>query len=476
MMGGFSGQSGNSDTWVSVPVNGAVGSQWQQITSSQTFAAYQTSGSAYGADHQGRFYVVGGSLAPLPLNNPPSVVYFNTTWMSTNAQTWTAYSNTTGQQYSARTSPSCVVDSQNNVYVIGGGPTTFVQSGPYYHPVGSTDVWKSSNFGSTFTLVTANGGFAPRYSASVTIIASSAFSTDVITMAAGCTWSLTAGEIAYNDVLASTHGGLSFYMISSSAPWSTRCQAAMAQSKAGALVLMGGRTAPAYLAVEDADTWVSLDGGYTWVNIQTSASWSPRVGPSIALDSNERIVVLGGANQVYWASDATVYTSSLSLTNISQWIGPVLLELTGTAYVLPPTQAGCIGLVCLPTSTTPNCAATARCTTGTGTGTSTSTSTGKGTATSTGGTSNNSTSSSSSGLSSGAIAGIVVGAVVFALLVLCVVVVCCCFMSTTKKSSTDSTNDATIPSAQHSHSQLEESQVEMADKSHNTTDVEAETA
>ena len=405
MMGGIVGQSGVSDSWVSTPVNGAVGGQWVQITGNNTFAAYQSAGSAYGMDKTGRFYVIGGALSPLPLNNLPSVTYFNTTWTSANAQTWTAYSNTTGQQYTARTGPAVVVDSSNNVYVIGGGWTTFVQTGTpsYYHPYGCAEVWKSSNNGATFSLVAANASFAPRYSASAVITASKALSTNVITLAAGCNFG--NDEFGMNDVLYSTNSGQSFVMLTANAPWSARCQAAMAQSAAGALILMGGRSAPAYAAVEDSDAWISLDGGYSWVNIQSSGAWSARVGPAIALDSSERVILLGGAAGVYWAADATVYTSSLSLTSVKTWIGPVTQALTGTAYALPATQSGCVGLVCIPTSTTPNCAAAAQCSSGGGT---TGGNTG-GTTTSSGGGGGG---GGGSGLSGGAIAGIVIGCAV----------------------------------------------------------------
>jgi hypothetical protein len=157
-----------------------------------------------------------GSIVLMGGNIDSGVV--NDTWRSTNkGTTWTLMNASSG--WSARASHSSVVMPDGSIVLMGGSLST----GGY-----SNDVWRSVDNGATWTLETAHAGWSARYRQ------------NTVAMPDGSIV-LTGGYdgVHKNDVWRSTDNGATWTQLPD-AGWSARAESGSVAMPDGSLILMGG--------------------------------------------------------------------------------------------------------------------------------------------------------------------------------------------------------------------------------------------
>ena len=293
----------------------------------------------------------------------------------------------------------------------------------YY--IGGSAMWQSSNLGTLFTPITPSAGAATylngaalgyRESHTAVIFSPTPGKESIVVVGGG--GQLNRGFA--NDVWQTTDYGTSWQALTTSAGWSPRQNPQVAIGMNGVMVLYGGMawtnssTPNAYGWSWFSDVWVSLNGGSQWYQLTANSAAGPRAYGGMVVDKNGYLFVSSGSS--IWSNWlASAYRSQYSLYNIQQW-----LPITNPSIPIP--AALCPG-------TTPG---------------------GGG--------------SSSSSLSGGAIAGIVIGSVAGALLLCLILFVLVCRRGGEKK--------ATSYEAQPEHSQVTQSEgnttheMEMAETQH----------
>ena len=256
---------------------------------------------------------------------------------------------------------------------------------------------------------------------------------------------------------ATTNYGTSWTQVTANAAWAPRQSPNVAVSSSGVFVLVGGMAyLNAYLGGAwywFTDAYVSLDAGATWLLVNPSISSGSIAYSGITVDPRGYVVMSGGLIgppsflTSAWGWTNTVANSSLSLNNLQNWLPAFNASYPASSsssypcqgsFVPPPpsTLSSSSGGAAVPTTASSSSAA--------GTQPSVSSSgavvvpvvlsSSSAVGSTPAGNSSNS-GGGSSGLSGGAIAGIVIGSVVGVALILVV----CCFLlwnrSDTKASS-----------------------------------------
>ncbi|MCK9593324.1 MAG: PKD domain-containing protein, partial [Methanoregula sp.] len=196
--------------------------------------------------------------------------YLNDVWRSTDdGATWTQMTANAG--WPVRSRHSSVVMPDGSIVLMGGeGGDT----------VGINDVWRSTDYGATWTQMTANAGWSERsYHSSVVTPDGS------IVLMGGID---NSGNYK-NDVWLSTDDGATWTQMTASAGWTARrCHSSVAMPD-GSIVLMGG------IGIDCTnDVWRSTDYGATWTEINSNAGWSARGSFSSVVMPDGSIVLMGG--------------------------------------------------------------------------------------------------------------------------------------------------------------------------------------
>ena len=437
-----------------------------------------------------RFYVLGNNVLSTSATLTPYAG-----WASDDGLTWTeVMDNATSYAMAADTTEKgqfvsdgvCVVGLNDVVYYVSGNRT-----------------WASTSLGVTFTPVTPTSSpyldtatRGVRFNMAVVIYATAPMQDRIVVLGGQTS---TAGWIA--DVWASTNYGQSYTLITPSPGWSARQDAMVAVSQSGVIALVGGMAWSNAVAnwVWFADSWASLDGGVMWYQLSSGTSLGPLAYGGISVDANGYIITSGGMSSG-WSWTNPVAKSTYSLNNIQQWLPALAATAVTPAGYCPVTPAQYVR-----SSSSPSAAARVSSTAGaTSAALSTSTATAvpvtsavaspstaaagavtsaaaststaavnsatsaragatsastAGGATPPGGVSN-----SSSGLSGGAVAGIVIGCIVGMFLLLLV-----CFVGQRTGKTKQATSYATQPEPSQqsemepssANSEFEQSQVEM---------------
>lgn len=228
-----------------------------------------------------------------------------------------------------------------------------------YHTASLSDVWESTDGGSTWTELAAISSWPPRF-----LLSSLSLGTgDVVVLGgenggyfndvwrsadAGVSWSQTAANIPWkarsgagvvllstgdlllmggyngsclNDVWRSNDDGSSWLNIEPHAPWSSRCGfGAASLSIMGDVLVMGGTDGVRQLN----DVWASHDGGLSWTALTTNASWSPRrFFSTVALPYGSLLVMGGSDNDGNYLSDVWQSVDGgvtwTQLTSVAPW-------------------------------------------------------------------------------------------------------------------------------------------------------------
>ncbi len=150
------------------------------------------------------------------------------------------------------------------------------------------DVWRSTDNGATWTLVTAGAGWPGRCGHS------SAATPDggiVLTGGnVGGTWPLER-----NDVWQSTDYGAAWTLMTAGAGWSPRAYHTSIAMPDGSIVLMGGKTGGTRSV---NDVWRSTDNGATWTQVTAGAGWMPRAYHTSVAMPDSSIVLMGGGRDL----------------------------------------------------------------------------------------------------------------------------------------------------------------------------------
>jgi len=316
-------------------------SQIDYTSGAQGLGAWNTQ-----CQHRGtfnRFYVIGNNQ----LSTSAAIVPF-AGWASDDSLTWfevmdnaTSYamgSDKTSDGKAYLSDGICLVGINDNVYYVSGART-----------------WVSTNLGVTFTgVVQASGSSYMSYATAGTrfnhaaVIYTTSPGNDRMVVLGG----QTTNSYWVNDVWASTNYGSTWTLVSAAAPWSVRQDAMVAVSQSGVIVLVGGME---YVGgangtwVWNSDAWASMDGGSTWLLLRANTTLGPVAYGAIDVDANGYIVTSGGMIPGWSWADPNVGRSTYSINNIQQWYQGV-----GTSYcsVVVPSSLCAVSTYTNPSSCT----------------------------------------------------------------------------------------------------------------------------
>ncbi len=194
-------------------------------------------------------------------------------WRSTdNGTTWNLM-NTSA--WPARSYHSSVALSDGSILVMGGKDVDGTNL---------NDVWKSVDNGATWTQLTTSGTMWSARNKHSSVV----LSDDTILLMGGYDLNFK------NDIYKSTDGGTTWSKITDSAIWSTReCQQTVVLPD-DSIVLMGGNRGSLL-----NDVYRSIDKGVTWEQVSSSAEWSARQYHSSVALPDGTIVLMAGNDGSY---------------------------------------------------------------------------------------------------------------------------------------------------------------------------------
>ena len=258
LMGGYDGDFRN-DVWRSTD----KGVTWTQMTAAAGWSPRHGQSSVSLPDGS---IVLMGSAGVWPINND--------VWRSTDyGATWTRLTANAG--WSPRMSHSSVVMPDGSIVLMGG------YDGSGY----LNDVWRSTDYGATWTRMTSNAGWSARaWQSSVAMPDGS-----IVFMAGGDN---NAGGWK-SDVWRSTDYGATWTRMTSNAGWSARIEQSSVVMPDGSIILMGGKDSIDNIM---NDVWRSTDNGATWTRLTANAEWSARRAQSSVAMPDGSIVLIGGVS------------------------------------------------------------------------------------------------------------------------------------------------------------------------------------
>lgn len=267
LMGGFALER-IDNTWQFINVNDVWrstdnGATWTLMTADAAWSPRGGQGSIVTKD--GRIVLIGYTHG------------INDIWSSTdNGATWEIMNP--HAEWSTRSSESSVILPDGSI-ILTGGSTDTSKNGPITS-ICHNDVWRSTDNGATWKLITSTAGWPGRASHSSVVMPDG---TIVLMGGSTCDVGLM------NDVWQSRDGGLTWNMVNASAGWPPRVEFSAVVTKDGSIVLMGGID-----PYPRNDVWRSNDGGATWREVNASAGWSSRKGQSTVVTPDDQIILMGG--------------------------------------------------------------------------------------------------------------------------------------------------------------------------------------
>jgi PKD repeat protein len=195
----------------------------------------------------------------------------NDTWRSTDkGSTWTLMNASPG--WTARISHTSVAMPDGSIVLMGG----------YVPYSGLNDTWRSTDNGATWTQINASSGWINRYMHQSVVTPDGS-----IVLMGG--WS----HKYYNDTWQSADNGATWAEVNASSGWSERIWHTSVAMPDGSIVLMGGELESGTIL---NDVWRSTDNGTTWTMINASAGWYPRIWHRSVVLPDGSIVLMGGEN------------------------------------------------------------------------------------------------------------------------------------------------------------------------------------
>ncbi|MFA5379264.1 MAG: PKD domain-containing protein, partial [Dehalococcoidia bacterium] len=261
LMGGNADGNKKNDVWRSFD----DGVTWTQMTASAEWSTRDGQSSVVMPD--GSIVLMGGTVYGDKMND---------VWRSTDSGT-TWIQMTASAEWSARDLHSCVAMPDGSIILMGGYDRSYNIK---------NDVWRSSDYGATWTRVNASAGWSARYgSTSVAMLDG-----NIILMGG-------FGGSYKNDVWQSTDNGTTWTQVTESAGWSARYGSTSVAMPDGSIILMGGRD---NFVGANNDVWQSIDNGAIWTQVTGSPGWSVRYGHSSVVMPDGSIVLIGGGTNDVW--------------------------------------------------------------------------------------------------------------------------------------------------------------------------------
>ncbi|MFA4849277.1 MAG: sialidase family protein [Methanoregula sp.] len=206
----------------------------------------------------------------------------NDVWRSTDlGATWTQKNASAG--WVARYTQSSVAMPDGSIVLMGG--MSNANSGGRLN-----DVWRSTDFGATWTQVNSSAGWSPRGTHSSVVIPYTMLDASIILMG--------GSDINYfkNDVWQSTNNGATWTPVTQNAEWSIRYSPKSVVMPDGSIVLMGGSDNGASNGGRLNDVWRLPNNGATWTPQAANAGWSARSEQSSVATPDGSIVLMGGVD------------------------------------------------------------------------------------------------------------------------------------------------------------------------------------
>jgi PKD repeat protein len=216
---------------------------------------------------------------------------------------------TAGAEWPARIDFGSAVLLNGDILIMGGW------SFPANPDILKNDVWKSSDKGITWTLLTEHAGWGGRKGLSCVVLTDGS-----VIVTGGDSGSFN------NDVWRSTDGGSNWTQMTASAEWSARAEPSVVALLDGSVIILGGNVN----GVHQNDIWKSNDKGATWNMVVEHAEWSPRYNHKCVVISDGSVILIGGyLKHDVWRSE----DNGLSWTQISsnpEWESRFYFEITST--------------------------------------------------------------------------------------------------------------------------------------------------
>ena len=194
----------------------------------------------------------------------------NDVWRSTDhGASWTMM--TAEAAWEGRLWHTAVALPDDSIVLMGGG-AAYVYG----------DVWRSVDYGATWNLMTDSAEWQGRAMHRSVVLPD-----DSIILLGG----IASHDDDYlNDVWRSTDDGASWQQMTASADWQARVFQSMVALPDGSLVLMGGIDDEGFIR----DVWRSQDHGKTWALASSDATWTARFGHATVTLPDGSIVLVGG--------------------------------------------------------------------------------------------------------------------------------------------------------------------------------------
>ena len=239
----------------------------------QTWVLQNSSGGWTPRNLQSVVRLQDGSIVMAGGANVSTLTVYSDVWRSTdNGSTWTLMNASTG--WGKRFGASSVVLQNGDMAVFNGYNGT--AAGVF------NDTWKTTDGGNVWTLVNISAGYPARYYSSSVLLPDNS-----IVITGGY-----SGSANFNDTWRSTDGGNSWVQMNTSGGWEARYQHTTVVLKDGSIVLLGGLKS--YATLRYNDTWRSTDNGATWTRINASSGWAARYMHSTVVMPDNTIIVMGG--------------------------------------------------------------------------------------------------------------------------------------------------------------------------------------
>ena len=193
-------------------------------------------------------------------------IWYKDVWRSTDyGATWTRMNASAG--WSERSGHTSVAMQDGSIVLMGGSV--------------NNDVWRSTDNGATWTQVNSGAGWVARYHQTSVVMPDGS-----IVLMGG----FDSGLKSRNDVWRSTDYGATWIQVNASAGWSVRNSHTSVAMPDGSIILMGGAAIDGY----KNDLWRSTDNGTSWTQVSASARWTARSGHTSVVMPDSSIVLMGG--------------------------------------------------------------------------------------------------------------------------------------------------------------------------------------
>lgn len=193
-----------------------------------------------------------------------------------------------GAGFSARYAHAAVLNTKQEIYVIGGATADISSSGGNGY---LNDVWVSPDHGRSWSWVTPRTPkFSPRRGHAAVMNAN-----QIVMFVLG---GFCGKDCFMNDWWSSENGDV-WTQLGGATPWSARHGHAVIMTSKENLILIGGHDGSSYLN----DVWSMQDPeqaeGTLWVPVHAQGAeddsiFSPRYGHAVVIDSQDSIIVMGG--------------------------------------------------------------------------------------------------------------------------------------------------------------------------------------